>query len=111
MLRRKPSTEKQQKTETERMKVEISAGGIVFKRTPKGVRVAFIMDPYSKWAFAKGHVEKGETVEHAAPGRPTHWLEDRHRRPKPGRRKTRKERKDTKNYLGERSKSENLFKL
>lgn len=51
---------------SERVKVEISAGGIVFKRTPKGVRVAFIMDPFKKWAFAKGHVEKGESIIDAA---------------------------------------------
>lgn len=48
------------------MRVEISAGGIVFKRTPKGVRIAFIMDPFGKWAFAKGHVEKGESIVDAA---------------------------------------------
>jgi len=47
-------------------RLEISAGGIVFKRTPQGVRVAFILDPFGKWAFAKGHVEKGETIEDAA---------------------------------------------
>ena len=49
-----------------RTKLEISAGGIVFKRTPQGVRVAFILDPYGKWAFAKGHVEKGESILEAA---------------------------------------------
>jgi len=46
--------------------MEISAGGIVYKRTPQGVRIAFILDPFGKWAFAKGHVEKGETIEQAA---------------------------------------------
>jgi len=51
---------------TDRIKVEISAGGIVFKRTPKGVRIAFIMDPFNKWAFAKGHVEKEESIVDAA---------------------------------------------
>ncbi len=50
----------------DKVKVEISAGGIVFKRTPKGVRIAFIMDPFNKWAFAKGHVEKGESIVDAA---------------------------------------------
>lgn len=49
-----------------KVKVEVSAGGVVFKRTPRGVRVAFIMDPYGKWTFAKGHPEKGETLEQAA---------------------------------------------
>lgn len=47
-------------------KTEVSAGGIVFKRTPQGVRLAFLLDPFGKWAFAKGHVEAGETVEAAA---------------------------------------------
>jgi ADP-ribose pyrophosphatase YjhB (NUDIX family) len=50
----------------ERVKMEVSAGGIVFKRTPQGVRMAFILDPFSKWAFAKGHVERGETIVAAA---------------------------------------------
>lgn len=58
--------QKPKKGSTDRVKVEISAGGIVFKRTPKGVRVAFVMDPYNKWAFAKGHVEKGEAIVDAA---------------------------------------------
>jgi len=47
-------------------RVEISAGGIVFRRTPKGVRIALLLDPYGKWSFAKGHVEKGETIKQAA---------------------------------------------
>jgi 8-oxo-dGTP pyrophosphatase MutT (NUDIX family) len=49
-----------------RIRVEISAGGIVFKRTPKGVRVALLLDPFGKWAFAKGHRESGETINQAA---------------------------------------------
>jgi 8-oxo-dGTP pyrophosphatase MutT (NUDIX family) len=53
-------------TPQEPAQVEISAGGIVFKRTPRGVRVAFILDPFGKWAFAKGHVEAGESIEQAA---------------------------------------------
>lgn len=50
----------------ERVQVEISAGGVVYKRTPQGVRVAFVMDSYGKWTFAKGHVEKGESISDAA---------------------------------------------
>ena len=46
--------------------IETSAGGIVYKRTPEGVRVAFIMDPFGKWVFAKGHLEPGESLEQAA---------------------------------------------
>lgn len=55
-----------ERKEGERVLVEHCAGGIVFKRTPKGVRVALLTDPYGRWAFAKGHVEKGETLEQAA---------------------------------------------
>jgi ADP-ribose pyrophosphatase YjhB (NUDIX family) len=51
---------------SEEAKEEVSAGGIVYKRTPDGIRVAFILDPYGKWSFAKGHVEAGETIEQAA---------------------------------------------
>lgn len=52
--------------DTSNAQVEISAGGIVFKRTQRGVRIAFILDPFGKWAFAKGHVEEGETIIEAA---------------------------------------------
>lgn len=47
-------------------KTEISAGGIVFKRTPRGLRLALMLDPYGRWAFAKGHVEPGESLKAAA---------------------------------------------
>jgi 8-oxo-dGTP pyrophosphatase MutT (NUDIX family) len=50
----------------DKVRVEVSAGGIVFKRTPGGVRVALLLDPFYRWAFAKGHVELGETPEAAA---------------------------------------------
>jgi 8-oxo-dGTP pyrophosphatase MutT (NUDIX family) len=66
MQKRDSATRQSKKGADDRVKVEISAGGIVFKRTSKGVRIAFIMDPYGKWAFAKGHVEKGEAVIDAA---------------------------------------------
>lgn len=49
-----------------KVKMEVSAGGIVFKRTPQGVRLAFIMDPYGKWTFAKGHPETDESLVDAA---------------------------------------------
>lgn len=45
---------------------EYSAGGVVFKITPSGPKIAFILDPFRKWAFAKGHIEKGETPREAA---------------------------------------------
>ncbi len=48
------------------MQVEISAGGIVYKRTRKGLKMSLMLDPFGKWTFAKGHVEQGETIEQAA---------------------------------------------
>ncbi|MEA3272052.1 MAG: NUDIX domain-containing protein [Patescibacteria group bacterium] len=48
------------------VKIEVSAGGIVFKKTKKGLFIAFILDPFNKWTFAKGHAEKGEKSELAA---------------------------------------------
>jgi 8-oxo-dGTP pyrophosphatase MutT (NUDIX family) len=50
----------------ERVVREVSAGGIVFRRTPRGVEFAIMMDSYDKWAFPKGHVETGESLEEAA---------------------------------------------
>ena len=50
----------------EKSVTEISAGGIVFKRTPQGVRLALIGDPYGRWAFPKGHRELGEKTREAA---------------------------------------------
>jgi 8-oxo-dGTP pyrophosphatase MutT (NUDIX family) len=45
----------------------------VFKRTAgkpqgpgRGVQFAIMLDSYGKWAFPKGHVERGETYEEAA---------------------------------------------
>jgi len=54
------------RTRPRRVKVEISAGGVVFKRAPQGILIGMILDPFAKWAFAKGHVEAGETTEQAA---------------------------------------------
>lgn len=50
----------------EHVRTEVSAGGIVFKRLPQGIFVAFLLDPFGKWTFAKGHVEPGEKSERAA---------------------------------------------
>lgn len=54
-----------------KVKFEISAGGIVFKKLKiKDERlkamIAFILDPYRHWAFPKGHIKKGEKVISAA---------------------------------------------
>ncbi len=50
----------------ERAVQEVSAGGVVFKRTSRGVFFAVMLDSYGKWAFPKGRVENGETLEEAA---------------------------------------------
>ena len=49
-----------------KIRVEISAGGIVFKRTSHGPRLAMILDPFHKWTFPKGHLERGESPQRAA---------------------------------------------
>lgn len=48
------------------VRTEYSAGGIVFRRTPAGPELAFLLDPFRKWTFAKGHIERGESVVKAA---------------------------------------------
>jgi 8-oxo-dGTP pyrophosphatase MutT (NUDIX family) len=45
---------------------EESAGGIVFKRTKNGVVFALMKDSFGKWAFPKGHIEKGEEIAETA---------------------------------------------
>lgn len=45
---------------------EVSAGGVVFRRSGNGVSFALMKDPYGKWTFPKGRVEKGENLEEAA---------------------------------------------
>lgn len=47
-------------------RVEYSAGGIVFRRMPRGIEIAFIEDPWHKWTFAKGHIKKRESIVRAA---------------------------------------------
>lgn len=49
-----------------KVQVEISAGGIVYKRVKGQLKIALMLDPFGKWTFAKGHVEPGETIEQAA---------------------------------------------
>ncbi|MDA0208212.1 MAG: NUDIX domain-containing protein [bacterium] len=50
----------------ERPRVEVSAGGIVYKRTRSGLYFAMVKDSYGKWTFPKGHVRRGESYENAA---------------------------------------------
>jgi ADP-ribose pyrophosphatase YjhB (NUDIX family) len=45
---------------------EVSAGGIVFRRTAEGVRFLLIRDSYRNWGFPKGHLEDEELPDAAA---------------------------------------------
>jgi 8-oxo-dGTP pyrophosphatase MutT (NUDIX family) len=45
---------------------EVSAGGIVFRRSPDGVRFLLIRDSYRNWGFPKGHLEADESPDAAA---------------------------------------------
>ena len=47
--------------------LEVSAGGIVFRRPADGIaRFLLIRDSYDNWGFPKGHLEEGETPAEAA---------------------------------------------
>lgn len=47
--------------------LEVSAGGIVFRRVPdEGIRFLLIRDSYDNWGFPKGHLEEGESPADAA---------------------------------------------
>ena len=45
---------------------EYSAGGIIFRRSEKGLELLLIQDLKNRWTIAKGHVESGETLEQTA---------------------------------------------
>ena len=50
-----------------RAELEVSAGGIVFRRIPgKGARYLLIRDSYNNWGFPKGHLEGEESPAQAA---------------------------------------------
>ncbi len=47
--------------------LEVSAGGIVFRRLPElGPHFLLIRDSYDNWGFPKGHLEDGESPADAA---------------------------------------------
>ncbi|MBI2551267.1 NUDIX domain-containing protein [Candidatus Uhrbacteria bacterium] len=60
------STRKAPPGEGEQVAEEVSAGGLVFRRTNRSIQFAIMKDSYGKWAFPKGHVEAGESLEEAA---------------------------------------------
>lgn len=45
---------------------EISAGGVIFRRTEAGPVILLIKDAYRNWGFPKGHLEQGEDAAQAA---------------------------------------------
>ena len=49
-----------------RLQREFSSGGIIVKLRGSKIRVLLIKDPYGKWTWPKGNVEKGETSLEAA---------------------------------------------
>jgi 8-oxo-dGTP pyrophosphatase MutT (NUDIX family) len=49
-----------------RIRIEHSAGGVVFRRASGRILIGLIKDSYHKWTFPKGHLEKGETPAQAA---------------------------------------------
>jgi ADP-ribose pyrophosphatase YjhB (NUDIX family) len=50
-----------------RAELEVSAGGIVFRRVPaEGPRFLLIRDSYDNWGYPKGHLEDGESPAEAA---------------------------------------------
>lgn len=48
------------------MRIETSAGGVVYRRTERGPLFLLIRDPYENWGLPKGHLERGETAEQTA---------------------------------------------
>jgi 8-oxo-dGTP pyrophosphatase MutT (NUDIX family) len=48
------------------VRIETSAGGVVYRRTEDGARFLLIRDPYENWGLPKGHLERGETPGEAA---------------------------------------------
>jgi 8-oxo-dGTP pyrophosphatase MutT (NUDIX family) len=50
-----------------RAELEVSAGGIVFRRVPgEGAKYLLIRDSYNNWGFPKGHLEGSESPAEAA---------------------------------------------
>jgi 8-oxo-dGTP pyrophosphatase MutT (NUDIX family) len=48
------------------VRLETSAGGVVFRRAGDQPLFLLIRDPYENWGLPKGHLEAGETPEQAA---------------------------------------------
>jgi len=48
------------------MKLEFSAGGIIYRKEKKDFEFVLILNSYGKWTFPKGRIEKEEKPEEAA---------------------------------------------
>lgn len=48
------------------VRIETSAGGVVFRREQGESYFLLIRDPYDNWGLPKGHVERGEKAEETA---------------------------------------------
>lgn len=48
------------------MRMEFSAGGIIYKKEGQRYQFALILDAYDKWTFPKGRIEKKESPTQAA---------------------------------------------
>lgn len=48
------------------MKKILTAGGVVIRKKDGIIEVVLIKDSYGRWAFPKGHIEKGEGQRKAA---------------------------------------------
>jgi len=49
-----------------RARVEISAGGVIYRWRSETPHILLIRDAYQHWGLPKGHLEKGETPDAAA---------------------------------------------
>ena len=47
-------------------RIELSSGGVVFRRRSDEIEVLLIKDSYGNWGFPKGHVEADESLAEAA---------------------------------------------
>lgn len=65
-LKKSKTTKSSKPLKKESVTRELSAGGIVFRRSSGSLSFAVMKDSYGKWTFPKGHVEVGEDVEEAA---------------------------------------------
>lgn len=62
----RPSITSRNSSGESRHRTEVSAGGLVFRRTPKGISFAMLKDSFGNWTFPKGHVRHGETYAKGA---------------------------------------------